>query len=204
MNATASASSTIPSVGYDFLTPLLGWLFGAESLVSGITLGGIFDILGIVWAIIVVLGYLVAFLFLYLYIYASVHKTTLEEIADSRLRAHEQAVKTGKGGGYLSNRLEELRIHIASENPNDWKLAIIVADIILDDTLKQKGYAGVSLGERLRSISPAQMITLDDAWQAHKIRNQIAHGGADFVLTQKLAQETMLRYERVFTEFGIL
>lgn len=204
MNATVTASTSMPMIGYDFLTPLLSWFLGADSVIAGVSLGGIFNILGIIWTIIVVLGYLAAFLFLYLYVYASIHKSTLDEVADGRLRAQEQAAKASKGGGYLGNRLDELRTHIASENPNDWKLAIIEADIILDDTLKQQGYAGVSLGERLRSISPAQVTTLDDAWQAHKVRNQIAHGGADFVLTQKIAQETMQRYERVFTEFGVL
>jgi len=69
--------------------------------------------------------------------------------------------------------------------------------------LKQRGYAGNSLGERLRSISPSQLSTLDDAWEAHKVRNQIAHGGADFVLTKRLAEETINRYRRVFGEFGI-
>jgi len=93
--------------------------------------------------------------------------------------------------------------HIASDNPNDWKLAIIEADILLDQTLKAKGFVGISLGERLRSISPAQLQSLDDAWQAHKVRNQIAHAGADFVLTRRLAEETIKQYRRVFAELGI-
>ena len=93
--------------------------------------------------------------------------------------------------------------HGNSDSPNDWKLAIIEADIILDDVLKQQGYAGNSLGERLKSISPSQLESLQDAWEAHKVRNKIAHEGADFVLTKRLAQETITKYQRVFTEFGI-
>jgi hypothetical protein len=90
-----------------------------------------------------------------------------------------------------------------SSNPNDWKLAIIEADIILDDILKKQGYAGNSLGERLKSIAPSQLESLQDAWEAHKVRNNIAHQGADFILTQRLAQETITKYQRVFTEFGV-
>ena len=93
--------------------------------------------------------------------------------------------------------------HIASYSPSDWKLAIIEADIILDEILKDAGYAGTSLGERLRSISPERLRSLDDAWQAHKVRNQIAHGGADFILTQRLAQDTIKQYRRVFHEMGV-
>lgn len=203
MNATASASTTVPSVGYDILTPLLRLLFGDSGIVSGITFGGVFDVLGILWTIVVILGYLISFAFLYLYIYASVHRGQLQEIAEARLEVHEQAHNSQKATGHIGNRLAGLHAHVSSDNPNDWKLAIIEADIILDDTLKRQGYTGVSLGERLRGISPSAMVSLDDAWQAHKVRNQIAHGGVDFVLTQKLAQETIVRYERVFAELGV-
>jgi len=203
MNASASASTTLPSIGYDFLTPLLRLIFGDSGLTSGVSAGGIYDVFGILWTIIVVLGYLLSFVFLYLYIYASVHKGTLEDIADGKIRAHEQAAQIQKGGKFVGGRLAELHTHVQSSNPNDWKLAIIEADIILDDTLKKQGYVGTSLGERLRNISPSSLSSLDDAWQAHKIRNQIAHGGVDFALTQKLAQETIVRYERVFTELGV-
>jgi len=90
-----------------------------------------------------------------------------------------------------------------SENPDDWKLAIIEADVVLDQVLKERGFAGVSLGERLRSVSPAELPSLNDAWQAHKVRNFIAHHGHDYVLTQREAQETMIRYERVFRDLGV-
>ena len=72
----------------------------------------------------------------------------------------------------------------------------------MDDTLKQKGYPGATLGERLKSAA-SNMNTLQDAWEAHKIRNRIAHDGADFVLTKKIAQETIGRYQRVFNELGV-
>jgi hypothetical protein len=90
-----------------------------------------------------------------------------------------------------------------SDNPNDWKLAIIEADIILDQTLKGRGYAGTSLGERLRSITPSQLSSIDDAWDAHRVRNKIAHEGSDFVITRRIVDETIARYMRVFREFGV-
>jgi hypothetical protein len=103
-----------------------------------------------------------------------------------------------------NSRFDDIKKHIVSDNPNDWKLAIIEADIVLDEALKKSGYAGISLGERLKSISPSHLKSLDDAWQAHKVRNQIAHGGADFVLTRRLAEDTIKQYRRVFTELGVL
>jgi hypothetical protein len=115
-----------------------------------------------------------------------------ERIWDERFRS-----------GPRNNRLEDVMNHIASDSPNDWKLAIIEADIVLDTALKEAGYAGVSLGERLKSIAPSQLQSLDDAWQAHKVRNQVAHGGTDFVLTRRLAEDTIKQYRRVFAELGI-
>ena len=60
--------------------------------------------------------------------------------------------------------------------------------------------------ERLLSMGVNVVVvgeaTLDDAWQAHKVRNQIAHAGADFVLTQKITRETIMMYKRVFEELG--
>ena len=69
--------------------------------------------------------------------------------------------------------------------------------------LKQCGYVGNSLGERLRTITPSQLSSIDDAWEAHKVRNRIAHDGADFVLTKRMAEQTIAQYRRVFSEFGI-
>lgn len=204
MNATVTASSTsLQFVGYDLFTPLLQLFFGADGVIGGVSLVGVLGVLNIIWGVIVVCSYLTALFFLFLYVYASIQREKLEEIEDEHYKAGEHAFAMQQGGATKSDRFLELQEHIESSNPNDWKLAIIEADIILDDILKRQGYAGTSLGERLKSISPTTLASLDDAWQAHKVRNQIAHAGAEFVLTQKIARETIVQYERVFKEMGI-
>src|SRR5690606_1487074 len=62
---------------------------------------------------------------------------------------------------------------IDSENPSDWNVAIIEADKILDDLMKKMGYPGDNLGERLKAVERSDFLTLDSAWQAHKVRNSI-------------------------------
>lgn len=91
--------------------------------------------------------------------------------------------------------------HLESANPGDWKLAIIEADIILDEMLTKMGYEGGSVGERLKSVERSDFTTIDDAWEAHKVRNLIAHQGADFVVTQREALRVIELYKRVFEEF---
>ena len=73
---------------------------------------------------------------------------------------------------------------------------------MLDDLLTQLGYRGVSIGEKLKVVDPAKFRTLDEAWDAHKVRNQIAHQGSAYPLTDHLAYRTILHYENVFKEHG--
>jgi len=87
-----------------------------------------------------------------------------------------------------------------SENPSDLKLAIIEADAILDDMVKKMGYSGDDLGERLKNIELSDFNTLPQAWEAHKVRNKIAHEG-NFILTQREAKRIVGLYRKVFEEF---
>jgi len=75
---------------------------------------------------------------------------------------------------------------------------------MLDRVLSEAGYAGNSVGEKLKSTSPQNFTTIQDAWDAHIIRNKIAHEGSDFVVTHRIAKEAITKYERVFREFGVL
>ncbi|MFN3188399.1 MAG: hypothetical protein ACK42D_02530 [Candidatus Paceibacteria bacterium] len=203
-STTVTSTTTVPTVGFDYLTPLLQFLFGETGIFTSISVAGAADFFQVLWMIIVVVGYCVAFFFLYLYIYASIGIGKMTAIETERVKTHEKAFAMKREGTIQSSRFTEVREHIESDNPNDWKHAIIEADIILDKALKQLGYAGASLGERLRSITPTMLGSIDDAWEAHKVRNHIAHGGPDFVLTHKIAKDTIIRYERVLGELGLL
>lgn len=180
-------------------------LFDALGITSASAGTGLLHILGTLWSVYVILAYLVTLVFLVLFVYASIRYKELQDAAAEDFKEAEKQYKRMYAGPSMTNeRWVELTKHIESANPNDWKLAIIEADILLDDALKKMGYAGASLGERLKSISPQSMDTLDDAWQAHRMRNQIAHAGADFILTHKMANETITRYQRVFEELGVV
>jgi hypothetical protein len=165
--------------------------------------GGWLDTLATIWNIYTILAYIISFILLIIYIYATIRWNEYLAVQAQLIRDEEALYDEYYRGAKPNNRLDEVLQHIASEEPADWKLAIIEADILLDGLLKERGYAGNSLGERLRSITPAQLSSIDDAWEAHKVRNQIAHEGADFILTKRLADQTISRYQRVFNEFGI-
>jgi hypothetical protein len=117
-------------------------------------------------------------------------------------------------GGEIASKLEDSEIenpkwklveeHIGSEDPNKWKLAILEADIILSELLESLHLPGDGVGEKLKSVEKSDFDHIEEAWEAHKIRNAIAHQGSDFLLTQREAKRVVKLYKSVFEEFNII
>jgi hypothetical protein len=103
-----------------------------------------------------------------------------------------------------NERWERVQTLMSGSSESDWRLAVLEADIMLNDMLIEQGYRGESIGERLRDANPLQFTTLDLAWKAHKVRNDIAHAGADYHLSQRDANATIDEYRRVFEEFNFV
>lgn len=81
---------------------------------------------------------------------------------------------------------------------------VVAADKLLDHVLKQKGYAGDSMGERLRSaqedMSPS---VYHNAWQAHKLRNQLVHEVGSEIMSFQV-KEAIQQYEHALRDLGAL
>lgn len=188
----------------NFFSDLWTSIFGGNEFWAWLfSVGAIGGILSALWSIYTFFAYLLSIIFILLYIYATIRKEYYEGLIVESVRNTEKVWDETYRRVGRESRLATVQAHADSDNPTDWKLAIIEADIILDQTLKDRGYAGSSLGERLRSITPSQLSSIDDAWDAHRVRNKIAHEGADFVLTKRIAEETIARYMNVFREFGV-
>ncbi|PIQ68932.1 MAG: hypothetical protein COV91_01545 [Candidatus Taylorbacteria bacterium CG11_big_fil_rev_8_21_14_0_20_46_11] len=112
----------------------------------------------------------------------------------------------GGGGSHITEsattkRWNRVVSHMESENESDWRLAILEADVLLSEMVTHMGYHGDSLGEKLKSIEASDFTSLQMAWEAHGVRNKIAHEGASFVLTEREAKRVIGLYEEVFNEF---
>ena len=101
----------------------------------------------------------------------------------------------------INEKWERVIQHINSNNPSDWKLAILECDIILAEILEKMGYLQESISEKLKAIEPSDFTNIESAWEAHKIRNQIAHEGSDFLINEREAKRVIGLYETVFREF---
>lgn len=104
----------------------------------------------------------------------------------------------------LNPKWERVVAHIESQNEGDWRLAILEADILLSEVLDTLSLLGETVGDKLKSIEKSDLLTLSNAWEAHKVRNQIAHEGSDFILSQREARRVIELYKTVFEEFKII
>lgn len=105
---------------------------------------------------------------------------------------------------YKHPRWAGVLAHAGSLNQPEWRLAILEADTMLVELLDRLGYKGLSIGEQLKSANPERFKTLQDAWEAHKVRNQIAHEGSAFILTERETKRVIALYERTFREFDFI
>ncbi|PIR82920.1 hypothetical protein COU19_03220 [Candidatus Kaiserbacteria bacterium CG10_big_fil_rev_8_21_14_0_10_56_12] len=147
------------------------------------------------WLWIIGVGYTLSAIGFFLIIFETVQLFELrqrEEEYYSTLLVPPPAVPAG------NTRWLHIQSLMGQTSPSAWREAITEADIMLDDILTDRGIEGANLGEKLKA---ADFLTLDDAWEAHKVRNQIAHQGSAFDLTETLAQRTIQRYQNVFREF---
>jgi hypothetical protein len=89
---------------------------------------------------------------------------------------------------------------------NGLRQAVLEADKLLDQGLRQAGLPGDSMGERLkaaRSRFQSDRATYDAIWRAHKLRNALAHEvGFDLVPSQ--AREAVSDFERGLRRLGAL
>lgn len=93
---------------------------------------------------------------------------------------------------------------INSNNASDWRLAVIEADVMLEDVMRRAGYHGDTLGDMLKSVERSDMPSIDSAWKAHKVRNAIAHEGQDYPFNEREAKQAIAHFEEVFREFKVI
>ncbi|MBX2866624.1 hypothetical protein KTR10_01540 [Candidatus Kaiserbacteria bacterium] len=187
--------------------PLVRWIahfFGyGDDPLAGPTVDDFILSLSNFWEVYSVIALLLSLLFFAGFVYAYIRYNQLLVEEDNLLLAEEQRWRElREGAGTQNTEWDAIKAHVATENPNDWKQAIIAADVMLGEILEVSGYIGETIGEQLKSANAQPFPSIRDAWDAHLVRNKIAHGGPEFVLTKRLAQDTIVQYERVFREFG--
>lgn len=104
--------------------------------------------------------------------------------------------------GAVAARWGEITRHITSVREAEWKFAIIEADKLVDDLLKTAGFPGETMGDRLISAE-GKLQTLNLLWEAHKIRNRLAHD-TNYFLRHAEASRAINNFEAAIKELGAI
>ena len=183
---------------------LIEKIYEAFFVGSDFTFASLLTTLANLWTLYSIIALALSALFIAGIIYSYIRSGQIGDEIAKRIADQERMWRELNNGSIENTRWQSVQTHLSSENPNDCKLAIIEADVLLERMLDKAGYSGATIGEKLKGASSRAFATLDDAWDAHRVRNQIAHGGSDFILTQRIAKETLIKYERVFREFSFI
>lgn len=159
------------------------------------------DILSTIWGFYKILATVVSMVAIVILIYA------VYGLYRQRTAVKQKLAKIGTWRSVREEkhtRWEKIEQYLKSEHPSDWKIAVLEADSMLDDIIKHMGYKGETMGERLKQIQAKDFPFLDEAWNAHKVRNQIAHRGSEYPITRTEAEDTIDKYNRIFVALKYL
>lgn len=121
----------------------------------------------------------------------------------SKPRFAETGDKKSVAPNAMKEPWQQVLKKLGSENPADWNLAVIQADSIVDSILKEMGIPGETMGERMRTLDKGRLSSLEDLWEAHRVRNDIAHSPDRTVSKHRAAQAIGL-FEKVLKEMGYI
>ncbi len=90
-----------------------------------------------------------------------------------------------------------------SAPPQSLTLAIVAADNLVGDALRDLGLEGEHIADRLEKLNPREVKTLNSLWRAHRVRNDLVHT-TGFEIKESEATEILNIYESFLKELGAL
>lgn len=155
---------------------------------------------------IVIVGMCLALLLLLLIVYAQIRLLQVEHAGFHALehKSREEHVAAAVSESTQTERWKHIEELGLSANHSEWRRAVLEADIMLSDALAAAGYTGPTVGDQLKLTNPLQVTSLRSAWDAHMLRNKIAHGGESLELSARDVQTALANYRRVFEELGVI
>jgi hypothetical protein len=158
------------------------------------------------WTVAGIVSVLLSIIFLFIIIFSLVRMVEIQ-IYDKEEIEHEihNALLKQKERDRNSNpRWHYILTLIESPNESDWRVAIIEADSMLEESLKEKGLSGNTVSELLEGAKESGYRSIQDAWDAHIVRNQIAHQGSDFPISQIEGRRVIKMFQNFFEELRIV
>lgn len=87
-------------------------------------------------------------------------------------------------------------------NSVTYQMAVLSADKLLDQVMKDIGIPGDTMGDRLKSAKN-RFSNIDDVWFAHKLRNRIAHE-SEVKLNLVTAKKALGIFKKALKDLGAI
>lgn len=91
---------------------------------------------------------------------------------------------------------------LVKDDPRTYNMAVLNADKLLDRALHEMGIPGKTMGERLKRIGD-KIPNINAVWQAHKLRNNIAHE-TDFEVGYNQASHALSIFKQALKDLGAI
>lgn len=91
---------------------------------------------------------------------------------------------------------------LKSDQPATAELAVIKADKLLDQALRERGFSGKTMGERMKSAN-SNWSNANHVWTVHKLRNQIAHE-ENVTVSYDNAKRSLGAYRQALKDLGAI
>ncbi|MBI5220758.1 MAG: hypothetical protein HY978_02900 [Candidatus Liptonbacteria bacterium] len=103
----------------------------------------------------------------------------------------------------IGKQWQEITAKLKEGSPDNLRESVLTADQLVDNILKQIGYQGEHMADRLEKIGEGGFMSSDRLWRAHRIRNEVLHS-PDFELPRTLAERTIEDYAAFLREIKVL
>ena len=100
------------------------------------------------------------------------------------------------------SRWLEIENSISRDNMAACQMAIMNADKLLDQALKERHFKGEKMAERMKAADSVWS-NANHVWTAHKIRNKLAHE-PDARVTYELTLQTLSAFKQALKDVGAI
>ncbi len=104
---------------------------------------------------------------------------------------------------HLNKSWQKILARFSKSDEANLRLALIEADNLFDDLLKQMRLPGESMADRLRYIDSSQISNIDEIWRAHKLRNVLVHNH-EYPITRNEMEFGVKAYEKALKELEFI
>ena len=96
----------------------------------------------------------------------------------------------------------EIENNLKQDDDLSYHMTIINADKLLDQALKDIGFSGSTMGERLKSAK-SKFKNNNNVWEAHKLRNRIVHEES-VSLTYRDCRIALIGFKEALKDLGAI